>query len=215
MENAETLTHLAEIAGVFVGFGALIGIRTTEARDEEVMLIRQIVLFGIMVVVTGLTPVVMNGYGLAGHALWVTSAVVFLGLWWGSGLLNRWDFERTRVLGAVTRRARMRMEIPAVPVWLSMNVALILILTGWLPEQEPALYLTAVTLNLLLTASLLLYLVYLGRRSPETALTGPAGGTPPQDEETPSAVWDPYGRRVPGSRESSRSDTGASAGDAD
>lgn len=47
METTELLMHLAEIAGVFVGFGALISIRSEATRDEEVMMIRMIVLFAI------------------------------------------------------------------------------------------------------------------------------------------------------------------------
>jgi hypothetical protein len=165
VENAELLMHLAEIAGVFVGFGALISVRNEAIRDEEVMMIRLIVISGILVIVAGLLPVVLNGFGVADHGLWATSAGVFLILWWGSSILNRWDVERTRVLAAITSRARMRMEAPSVPLWLCMNAALVLILTGRLAEWEPALYLAAVALNLLLTAGELLYLVYLQRSS--------------------------------------------------
>ncbi len=180
MENTELLIHLAEIAGVFVGFGALISIRNEATRDEEVMMIRQVVLFGILVVVVALTPVMISSFGVTGHGLWVTSTVVFLAFWWGSSMLNRWDTERTRALATVTRRARVRMETPAVPIWLSMNVALILILTGSFPDHEPALYVTAVTLNLFITAGSLLYLVYLQRR-PRPAQ---AGDTPTDTADT-------------------------------
>jgi small-conductance mechanosensitive channel len=164
VENIELFTHLAEIAGVFVGFGALISIRSEASRDEEVMMIRMIVVAGIMTVVAALTPVVINGYGVTGHGLWTASATVFLALWWGSSILDRWDIERTRVMATVTLRERLRIEIPGAPSWLSMNAALILILTGRFPDQEPALYTTAVAMNLLLTAGLLLYLVYVQRR---------------------------------------------------
>jgi hypothetical protein len=165
MENTELLMHLAEIAGVFVGFGALISVRSEAIRDEEVMMIRQIVIFGITVIVAGLLPVVIASFGVKGHGLWATSAGVFLILWWGSSILNQWDLERTRVLAAIKGRARMRMEAPSVPLWLCMNAALVLILTGRLSEWEPALYLAAVVLNLLLTAGMLVYLVYLQRSS--------------------------------------------------
>ncbi len=176
MENVELFTHLAEIAGVFVGFGALISIRSVASRDEEVMMIRMIVVAGIMTVVAALTPVVINSYGVTGHRLWATSATVFLTLFWGSSILDRWDVERTRVMATVTRRARVKMEIPAAPLWLSMNAALILILTGQFPDQEPALYTTAVVFNLLLTAGMLLYLVFLQRR-PQSG----RGDAPPDD----------------------------------
>jgi small-conductance mechanosensitive channel len=165
MEQAELFTNLAAIAGIFVGFGALISIRSERARDEEVMMIRMIVLFGIQVVIAALVPVMLSGYGVTGHGLWVTSSWVFLVLWWGSSILNRWDTERIRVLAAVDRRQRMWKELPAVPLWLSMNGALILILTGMFPDQEPALYATAVMMNLFLNAGMLVYLVYLQPRS--------------------------------------------------
>lgn len=173
METTELLMHLAEIAGVFVGFGALISIRSEATGDEEVTMIRQIVLVAILVVVAALLPVMISSFGVAGHGLWVTSAGVFLVLWWASSLLNIWDFERTRVLAAVPRLARAKMEIPAAPFWLSMNFALILILTGRFPDQDPALYLTAVAANLFLTAEMLLYLVYLQRRPQRTRQTEP------------------------------------------
>ena len=180
MQNIELFTHLAEIAGVFVGFGALISIRSETTRDEEVMMIRMIVLSGIVVVIAALTPVTISGFGVTGHGLWVASSVTFLALFWGSSILNRFDLERTRVLAGITRRARMRMEIPAAPLWLTMNVALILILTGLLPDQEPALYMTAVTMSLVLTAGTLLYLVYLQRRSQPAA----PGETPIEADTT-------------------------------
>ena len=110
---------------------------------------------------------------------------MFLVLFWGTSILNRWDFERTRVLSAITRQARMRWEIPAVPLWVSMNTALVLILTGQIPHWEPALYLTAVVVNLFLTAQLLLYLVYL-QRSPRPA----ALGEPPADIEVDALAQD-------------------------
>lgn len=75
------------------------------------------------------------------------------------------------------------MEIPAVPLWVSMNIALILILTGQFSDQEPALYLTAVVINLLLTAGMLVYLVYLQRR-PKPAIVG---GPPDDSPSTPAA----------------------------
>jgi small-conductance mechanosensitive channel len=164
MEQVELFTNLAAIAGVFVGFGALISVRSERARDEEVMMIRMIVLFGILVVITALVPVMLSGYGVTGHRLWVTSSWVFLVLWWGSSILNRWDTERTRVLSALARRQRMWGELPGVPFWVAMNGALILILTGMFPDQEPALYATAVTMNLFLDAGMLVYLVYLQPR---------------------------------------------------
>ena len=198
MVDNETLMHVAEIAGVFVGFGALIGVRSEATRDVEVMMIRQIVLSGIVVVVTALFPVMLGAFGVTGRCRWATSAGVFLVLWWGSGILNQWDLERTRVLAAITRRARLRMEIPSVPIWAFMNITLVMILTGRFVGQEPALYLAAIASNLFLTAGMLLYLVYLQRfpspESPGGAATETEADSPAPDEETqpdPGAIPSP------------------------
>ena len=164
MLDTELLMHLAEIAGIFVGFGALIAIRSESTRDDEVSTIRQLVVLGIVVVIVAIFPVILAGFGVTGHGLWATSAGVFLVLFWGSGILNLWDVERTKYLRSITLRERMRFELPLVPLWLFMMVALVLILMGQIPELEPALYLAAVAASVVLTAATLLILVYLQRR---------------------------------------------------
>jgi drug/metabolite transporter (DMT)-like permease len=91
MPETELLIPLAEIAGVFVGFGALIAVRAGGAGDaHEITFIRSVVTI----------------------ALWVIIA------------------------------------------------ALVLVVLGLFPDQEPALYLTAVGLGLLLGALTLLFLVF-------------------------------------------------------
>jgi hypothetical protein len=100
-------------------------------------------------------------YGVTGHGLWVASSILFLVLWWvGGNLIDRVDPDRPGLLAALSRRERVRLEIPAVFLWLPMNAALVLILVGPFPDQEPALYLTAVALNLFVDALMLLYVVY-------------------------------------------------------
>ncbi|HEX6302463.1 MAG TPA: hypothetical protein VF148_18590 [Acidimicrobiia bacterium] len=75
--DTELFVHLAEIAGVFVGFGALISIRSERTREDyEVVMIRFIVWFGILVVVTALAPVIISQFGVAGHSLWVSCSVL-------------------------------------------------------------------------------------------------------------------------------------------
>lgn len=162
MQDAELFVSLAEIAGIFVGFGALISIRTDSTSDEyEVTMIRMIVWGGIMVIVAALAPVIISHYGVTGHALWVACSLTFLVLFWGgSTVMERLNPERTRYLGSISRKERIRIEMPGVFLWLPMSIALILILVGPFPHQEPALYLTAVALALFMDALLLLYLVY-------------------------------------------------------
>jgi len=57
MQNPELFIHLAEIAGVFVGFGALIAVRSGGASGRvEVGLTRGMVALGVVVIVAGFAP---------------------------------------------------------------------------------------------------------------------------------------------------------------
>lgn len=162
MPNAELLVHLAEIAGVFVGFGALISIRSDTTTDEyELTMIRMIVWTGVVAVVTALFPVILSDYGIDGHGLWVSSSAVFLVLFWVGGAgTDRLNPERTRYLATLPHKGRIRLEIPALFLWVPMNIALVFVLFGSFPDREPVLYATAVALNLIMDALLLLYLVF-------------------------------------------------------
>ena len=58
------LLALAGIAGVFVGFGALIGFTGSGVNEgPEVTYVRGVVTVGIMVTLTALVPVVISRYG--------------------------------------------------------------------------------------------------------------------------------------------------------
>jgi hypothetical protein len=79
MQDTELFLSLAEIAGVFVGFGALIAVRSggpTEA--QEISYMRAVVVMGMVTIVAALAPVVLDRYGVAGHQAWALSAVVAL-----------------------------------------------------------------------------------------------------------------------------------------
>ena len=68
-EDVDTLLAIAEIAGVFVGFAALLTIvgRRTEAIDRSRVgfLLATMVLVSVVVIVAALVPVVLNRYGLS------------------------------------------------------------------------------------------------------------------------------------------------------
>ena len=61
---------MAEIAGVFVGFGALIALtRREEVELSQLGRIRAVVTIGLMVIVAPLIHVILSSYGLDGHPL--------------------------------------------------------------------------------------------------------------------------------------------------
>jgi hypothetical protein len=70
MQGTDVLIPLAEIAGVFVGFGALIAVRSGTAMSTfELVQVRYVMMAGIWVVIAALAPTVVGSYGVAGHGL--------------------------------------------------------------------------------------------------------------------------------------------------
>ena len=169
MQDTELFLSLAEIAGVFVGFGALIAVRGGSASGAvEVTGIRWVVSIAIWVVVIALAPVIISRYDLAGHELWLVCGLIALVLWFGVWAVNRRTPEMWETDKAYTR-AQLAGQVAAYALLtVPMLAALIVVVLGLLPEQEPALYLTAVGLGLFLGALTLLFLVFAQRR-PQTA----------------------------------------------
>ncbi len=61
MQDADLFMELAGIAGVFVGFGALISVRAGGARDAfEIAYMRGVVSFGLLTIVAALAPVTLG-----------------------------------------------------------------------------------------------------------------------------------------------------------
>ena len=159
--DVDVFIGLAGIAGVFVGFAALIGL----SRDDDVdaarfIDIRGVVTIGLLIIVVALVPVILGRYGLVDHALWLTSSLVFLTLLW---TVMFYGMKRPE------NRAAMRAQAKAAPrlyvfFWVAgetpIQVSLLLIVFGVLPEFEPALYLTALVFQLFEAAYVLSELVY-------------------------------------------------------
>ena len=161
MPDVDLFMSLAEIAGVFVGFGALIAIRSSGSSDVyDVAYIGMVVWVGIQVIVASLAPVAISRFDVTGHPLWVACSVIALVVFFlGDQAVMRISPERRAVLAAMPRRSRVKLELVGVPLWLPAVAALALILLGVLPDREPALYFAAIVLVLLMDAMLLLVAV--------------------------------------------------------
>jgi hypothetical protein len=171
MQDTDLFLSLAEIAGVFLGFGALIGVRSASTSDAfELTSIREVVVMGTQVIVVTLVPVTLSHYGITGHEVWLLSSLVFLAVYWGTFAVEIVRVPETRTLAAATPGARRAVSML---LFVPLNVALVLIALGLFPDQEPALYLTAVALLVVLAASFLLGLAYSFGR-PRTARGDPA-----------------------------------------
>ena len=163
MQDTELFLSLAEIAGVFVGFGALIAIRSAgPANVIEVASISWVVLLATVVVASALAPVVVGRFGVAGHGLWLACSVVALVLVWGGfAVTERLSAEQRIFMEArAPLRGRAWTELAGAVAWLPATVALVLVVLGVLPEQEPALYFAAVVLFLMMDALFLLMIVF-------------------------------------------------------
>jgi hypothetical protein len=173
MQDVELFLSMAEIAGVFVGFAALISVRSGGANDaHEVTFIRAVVTVAIWVVIAALAPVIVSRYGVTGHGLWTACSLLALVLLLGQWILNERTTE-SRELGAVWSRAQtIATGASYLGLMIPTIAALVLVVLGLFPDQEQALYLTAVGLGLFLGALTLLFLVFSQRR-PQTA-SGPA-----------------------------------------
>jgi hypothetical protein len=174
MQDTELFLSLAEIAGVFVGFGALIAVRSGGTiAVSEVNSIRWVVTIAIWAVIAALAPVIVSRYQITGHELWLACSLVALVLLaimivvYGRAPENRADVAATF---ATMPRAKIAL-FAVLTFWLPfvlLVLALTLLVLGLVPDQEPALYLTAVGLGLFMGAIGLFYTVF-WQGSPQTA----------------------------------------------
>ena len=155
------LISLAEIAGVFVGFAALISVtRRAEIKDMQLGRIQTVVTIGLEVIVAALIPVVLESYGIAGRALWFTSSLIFLVLMWVVIILSLRRPENRELLASETRASPAMSAFFWVLLELPIQIPLALTLLGLFPELAPAFYLTALGFNLFQAAFVLAQLVY-------------------------------------------------------
>jgi hypothetical protein len=156
--DVDLFLSIAEIAGVFVGFGALISF-TSDRSPEARSALRGIVTIGLLVLAAALLPVALARYGLTDRTLWGWSSVGFLLLIWTA---------LTRLFLDPEQRAWMRTDAKVNPAltmffWVFLEVPiqvpLVLALLGVAPTLAPAFYVTALVLNLFEAAFLLARLV--------------------------------------------------------
>jgi hypothetical protein len=158
---------LAEIGGVFVGFGALISItRGDDAPTERLARIRAAVTIGLVVIVAALLPLIISRYDLSEEATWRISSLVFLLLSWSVIALA----VRSRGNRSMIRAEAMRNPRSSAFFWLALElpiqVPLILAVLGVAPQLSEAFYATALVFNLFQAAFVMAQFVY-GRTDPD------------------------------------------------
>ncbi len=158
MQDTELFLSLAEIAGVFVGFGALITIRSSGAIEAgELSGLRWVMSSAIWSVIVALSPIFVVRYGVDGHGLWLACSLLALGLFGIMFVVNGRapeNLEDVAATFASTPRTQIALTMGST-FWLPMAgllIALALVVSGLIPDREEALYLTAVGLGLFMAA---------------------------------------------------------------
>jgi hypothetical protein len=178
MQDTDLFMELAGIAGVFVGFGALIAVRRGGPTEPlEVAYTRGMVALGVLVVVAALAPVTLGFFDLAEHQVWALSSALFLVV----GLIMAVNMFRTPEYRTNTRAQVEKARAPSRSRWIAVGetvlsgasiLALVLIpvviLLGVAPDLEAGLYFALCAFTLLQAAWLLLILVF-AQRLPATA----------------------------------------------
>lgn len=151
---------IAEIAGVFVGFAALIGVtRRSDIGASQLGRLRAVVTIGLVVVVGALLPIVLGAYDLAERTLWLIAGLAYLILNWVVIVLALRRPENRRLAADQART----MPMGAAFFWLleiPIQVPLLLLVVGVSPELDAAFYLTALVFHLFEGALVLAQLVY-------------------------------------------------------
>lgn len=159
--NVELFVGLAGIAGVFVGFGALISFsRPTEMADRQLVQIRAVVAIGLLAMLASLVPIGLNSLGLEGRSLWVVSSVSFLVMLWTVGVRGLLREENRAQFAAWNRDRPVVFRSFWLLIELPMHVLLILVILPVLQDLDQGLYTVAILLQLAEGASVLTQLVY-------------------------------------------------------
>jgi hypothetical protein len=137
MQDVDLFLSLAEIAGVFVGFGALISVRSGGPSDaHEITYIRWVVSIAIWVVIAALAPVIVSRYDITGHELWMACSLVALVLFAVMFTVNGRSPEMGEDRAAILATAPRAMVVVGAGS------------TIWLPTASLVLAFALVALNL-------------------------------------------------------------------
>jgi hypothetical protein len=154
---------------VFVGFGALIAVRSGGASEpQELAPMRLVVGMGMLAVIAALAPVTIGRYDLSDHQVLALSSVL-VGIGFG-GLLfvhvRAPEYKAALPLVMATRPIIQNVleNVASLLMIGGSALALVAIVLGVIPELEAALYFSVVVVLLVIAGWTLLWLVFMQRR---------------------------------------------------
>jgi hypothetical protein len=161
MPELDLFVTIAEIAGVFVGFAALISVTgRDDIAPSQLAQVRAVVTIGLVVVVAALVPVGLASYGLSDAALWRVSSLLFLVLVWAVIVLSLRRPENRTSSVAFARASPALAGLFWGILEVAIQVPLLLAVLGVLPDQAAAFYTTALVVHLFEAAFVLGQFVY-------------------------------------------------------
>lgn len=144
---------VAQIAGVFVGFGTLIAFtKPKDVTTAQKQALTATVMAGLLVIVAAMLPVVFFAYGAASQLVWPVSAGLVLAINWAT----LWP-QRAPFINAIKRRNPWEILL-IFGLEAVVEVPLILILLPVFPTQSFPLYATMLVFSIVQAASLLMLL---------------------------------------------------------
>ena len=152
----DTFVGLASIAGIFVGFAALI---TASDDEDSPVLIKGIVNIGMLTLAGALIPILLAKFGMGEALLWRLAGGAFFTIIWFS-LLH----PTTRKFLVIQFRLDLRA---ALFFWIFIEIPiqlpLVFSILGILPSYHEAFYTTSIVLNLIQAGYLLVQFVHAPR----------------------------------------------------
>ncbi len=165
-QTTDLFFAIAQIAGIFVGFGALISFaRDRHTSTHELFMIRAVVTVGLFILVGAMLPLLLTLYGIPDDILWRSAGGLLFVANLGSIYIQ---FAQREVRQSYKQVARANL-MGASFFWLVLEGAsqtlLILLIVGLFASFATAFYLTVLILNLFQATYLLAALVY-GKKGP-------------------------------------------------
>ena len=144
---------VAQLAGVFVGFGTLIAVtKPKDVTNAQQQALTATVMAGLLVIVAALLPVLLFAYSLSPEFVWPISAGVILLINWAS----IWP-QRAPFINAYKRRNPAEILL-IFGLEAVVQIPLFLVLLPVFPTQSFPLYATMLVFSIIQAASLLMLL---------------------------------------------------------
>ena len=166
-QSLTTLIALAQIAGIFVGFGALISFtRSGEVAVRDYHKMSGIVQTSLIVVAVNLIPIALIHLNISERDVWFYSSAMFL-------VLRIVLYLQSYIFGARERRVEAQAQLKTAPMVFAMLLDipivtfLLLVLFGAFPDRAEGMYIAATVLLLFEAALLLATLTWPSEDSPE------------------------------------------------